>query len=368
MKILNVRSPYFIEIDEAGQVEAKVDLRIWHKGETEPTPATYTVQKNIVSTTQTNVVFNIAPFIAEKINIVSPTLATTPTIEEDYSNWVYIKADLYYRLDGEKEFDRLVQLKFVGVNGYTSYLGGYNQDNDTLIEIMLNDTITGYYEAGLLDSEVGYFNVLIDYDSVEDVNCEYTEIDGSTETIRILKSSTDPADIYMFKIPFFGPFYDYPLGSNVKIRWGGVGNFPTDGPLVFKPICEAKYTPVQCAFVNRFGGWQFLTFFKAQTNSLQVENSTFQLLPDAVDYNPLRNQFQSFNFSGKQTVTLNTGWIDEAYAEIITDLMLSETVLLDEKPVNVKTKSTALKTRLKDKNINYTIDFEYSYNLINNVV
>lgn len=368
MKILNVRSPYFIEIDEAGQVEAKVELRIWHKGETEPTPATYTLQKKIVSATQTNVVFNIAPFIAEKIECINPTLPTTPTIEEDYTNWVYVKADLYYRLDGEKEFDKLVQQQFVGVSGYTNYLGGYNQIVDDKIEIMLNDKITGYYEEGLVDGEVGYFNVLIDYDSVADVNCEYTEIDGSTETIRILKSGTDPADIYMFKIPFFGPFYDYPLGSNVKIRWPGVGNFPTDGPLVFKPICEAKYTPVQCSFINRFGGWQFLTFFKAQTNSLQVENSTFQLLPDAVDYNPLRNQFQSFNFSGKQSVTLNTGWVDEAYAEVITDLMLSETVLLDEKPVNVKSKSTALKTRLKDKNINYTIDFEYSYNLINNVV
>jgi hypothetical protein len=134
------------------------------------------------------------------------------------------------------------------------------------------------------------------------------------------------------------------------------------------PICEGKYTPVVCEFLNRFGGWQFLTFFKAQTNSLQTENSTFHLLPDALDYNPLRNQFQSFNFSGKQSVTLNTGWVDENFANVITDLMLSETVLLDNKPVNVKSKSTALKTRIKDKNINYTIDFEYSYNLINDVI
>jgi hypothetical protein len=101
---------------------------------------------------------------------------------------------------------------------------------------------------------------------------------------------------------------------------------------------------------------------------LQIENSTFHLLPDALDYNPLRNQFQSFNFSGKQSVTLNTGWVDENFANVITDLMLSETVLLDNKPVNVKTKSTNLKTRIKDKNINYTIDFEYSYNIINDVI
>lgn len=368
MKILNVRSPYFLQIDEAGQAEAKLELYIWHKGETIPTNPSYTLQKKIVSATQTNIVFNIAPFVAEKIECINPTLPTTPTIEEDYSNWVYVAADLSYRLEGEKEYDRLTRQSFVGVEGYTNYLGGFNQDNETDIAFLINDKITGYYEEGLIDGEVGYFNVLIDYDSVQDVYASYDEIDGSNEEIRILKSATDPADIYMFKIPFFGPFYDYPLGSLTKIRWVAVGNFPSDGPLVFKPICEAKYTPVQCAFINRFGGWQFLTFFKAQTNSLQTENSTFQLLPDAVDYNPLRNQFQSFNFSGKQSVTLNTGWVDESYAEIVTDLMLSQTVLLDEKPVNVKSKSTALKTRLKDKNINYTIDFEYSYNIINDVV
>ena len=59
--------------------------------------------------------------------------------------------------------------------------------------------------------------------------------------------------------------------------------------------------------------------------------------------------------------------MDENYSELITDLMLSETILLDNKPVKIKTQSSELKNSLKDKLINYEIDFEYNYDLINNV-
>ena len=48
--------------------------------------------------------------------------------------------------------------------------------------------------------------------------------------------------------------------------------------------------------------------------------------------------------------------------------MVSEVILLDNKPVNIVTSSFEEKTSLKDKNINYEIEFEYSYNLINDVV
>jgi hypothetical protein len=68
-----------------------------------------------------------------------------------------------------------------------------------------------------------------------------------------------------------------------------------------------------------------------------------------------------------QTVKLNTGFVDENYINFIFDLFASETVLLDGIPAQLKSKSLPYKTGLKDHNINYEIDFEYTYNLINNV-
>jgi hypothetical protein len=69
-----------------------------------------------------------------------------------------------------------------------------------------------------------------------------------------------------------------------------------------------------------------------------------------------------------QKIKCNTGWVYENYSELIQDLLLSEVVLLDNKPVVVKSQNFDIKTSLKDKNINYEIDFEYSFGLINDVI
>jgi hypothetical protein len=125
---------------------------------------------------------------------------------------------------------------------------------------------------------------------------------------------------------------------------------------------------VLCDFVNRYGGWQTITFFKAQSNSVSVKGTDYKLSQQAINYNTSIGQFKTMNTNGKQTVKLNTGFVDENYSELITDLLLSETVLLDGKPATVKSQSSDLKSHLKDKNINYEVEFEYAFNLINDVV
>jgi hypothetical protein len=75
-----------------------------------------------------------------------------------------------------------------------------------------------------------------------------------------------------------------------------------------------------------------------------------------------------FNVNGSQSIKLSSGFVPENYSDLIQDLLLSETVLLDGLPVKVKTQSTTLKTSLIDRNINYEIEFDYAFNLINNVI
>lgn len=366
MKILNVRSPYFIEVDQTDQVAAQVKLWIWHKGETEPTEPTYTLEKNIVSAESPAIVFNIAPYIAEKISPIDAEPREAPH-QESNDVWVYVHAEWNYQLADDKTWYPVREINYIGVNGFTSYLGGANQATTAPIAYLTNPDIVQYFNEDLAQVDLPYFNLLIEHDGDSLTEVKWTNRRSLSSTTQTLLDGSNPADTYMFMIPAKNnEIADHNFGNDIIIESELT---ETIQPIVTMiPICEAKYTPVSCEFINRYGGWQFLTFFKAQTNNLQIENSNFQLLPDNWDYNPLRNQFQSFNFSGKQSVILNTGWVDENYANVISDLMLSETVLLDNKPVNVKTKSTALKTRLKDKNINYTIEFEYSYNLINDVV
>jgi hypothetical protein len=47
--------------------------------------------------------------------------------------------------------------------------------------------------------------------------------------------------------------------------------------------------------------------------------------------------------------------------------MLSEKILIDGKPAKLKTKSTELFKNINTKQINYTLEFEFNYNTINNV-
>ena len=47
--------------------------------------------------------------------------------------------------------------------------------------------------------------------------------------------------------------------------------------------------------------------------------------------------------------------------------MLSEVILIDNKPAKLKTKSTQMFKHINEKLINYSMEFDYAYNYMNNV-
>jgi hypothetical protein len=123
-------------------------------------------------------------------------------------------------------------------------------------------------------------------------------------------------------------------------------------------------------YVNHYGGWDYLAFFKASYNSIDVKNSDYALMQKNVNFDPRRGQRKSFNVNGNQSIKLNTGWVNEDYFDYIQDIMLSETILYsdDELPVIIKTSTMQKKTYITEKNINYTLEFDFANKLINNIV
>ena len=366
MKVINARSPYFVEVDEVDQVAAQLRLFIWNKGETEPTTPTYTIEKKIPSTTQPLIVFNIAPYIAEQIETID-AFTRSYAHEDENDMWVYVRAEWYYNVADDKTWVLVREINYIGVSGFNNYLGGANQNTTAPIVYLTNPTITQYYNETLAQDKLPYFNVLIAHDGVSLTEAKWTNRRYDTSSTQVLLDDSFAADTYIFMIPAKDAgIADHNFGNDIIIESELTGTLqPT---VTFLPVCESKYTPVICEFINRFGGWQYLTFFKAQTNAISVKGSEYNLLPSAINYNVNKGQSKVFNINGTQTIKLNTGFVDENYSELITDLLLSETVLLDAKPVTVKTQGSDLKTSLKDRLINYEIDFEYAYNLINDVV
>jgi hypothetical protein len=194
----------------------------------------------------------------------------------------------------------------------------------------------------------------------------YRNLAGTTiENVKAINLIDEITGIFMMKVPYRGDVAGQENGNSVQVR---LDTTEPEQPLIyFLNGDDCLYTPIKCAFVNSKGGWQYLTFFKARTDSYEVKSKGFNLLADAVDYNPLRGQKKEFNFNLMQSVKLNTGWVDENTIELLVELMTSETILLDNEPAKLKDKSIQKKTRLKDKMINYEMNFEYSFNLINDV-
>jgi hypothetical protein len=367
MKVVKVRSPFIIEINEATQLGSKIEIFIWNNGDTEPVTPTYTLSKPIPTTAQRHTSYNVANFVKEYIDNIAPVYIDA-IAQDTNENWAKFKVKRYW-LDDEV-YTLLDTTQYIGVNGFTNYMDGLQIANDTRVMPLFNSDIKNNYQIqnSYSPDTIQYLNVLFDFQDNDDLlDITYFDIYG-------INSSSFQYDsligVYLFKIPISlakvdGNFVD---GCNVLINFSPDGGGLISNQFNTYPICEPKYTPVLCDFINRHGGWQTLTFYKAQTNSVTAKSDEYKLMPNEVNYNPLRGQSKSFNIRGSQNVTLNTGWVDENYSELITDLLLSETILLDQKPVNLKTQSSELKTKLKNRMINYTMEFEYNFNLINDVV
>ncbi len=372
MKVIFVRSPYFIEVDEASQVESKIELFIWHKGESEPATATYTLSKKAASTTQTKNIYNISNYVKEYIDIITPLFAIGIT-EEENNNWCYVKVKRYYSTTPNNASPTLLNtITYVAANGYTNYLDGYNEliDNTFIpMNLFQQSKVYKYYESGNIDFP--YLTFFIDYINDTDAyEIKYTTLDNvhiNQEGAFLLGA---PEEEYLYRIPIRPDNIDFLDGCKIEI----LKNDAVLATYIFKAECETKYNPIRIDYINKKGAWDFITFFKARTENWEVKNKEYQLLPNDVNYNPLRGESKAFNYEAKQSIKVNTGWVEEYYNELIKDLMVSETILLydyeteTQKPVKLKTMTTDLKTSLQDKMINYQIEFEYNYNQINNVI
>lgn len=372
MNVINARSPYFIEV--SGNQTTSIQLFIWN-GNTEPASPAYTFTKPAPSATQIDATYDVSPYLLEYIENINPVYEAAPASESSTS-FCQFKAVKYSNGQNRTvNFNTRVladggvceSLNCVGelledfvfgtaVEGWNNYSGGYNQIRTPDILPLNSSSLVHTYQE---QTDKTYLNLLVKY-AGSTLVAEYVH-SGTTYTNTILSASV-PSGVYNMKIPF--KLSNFTTSNILRIKNNGVTLYTFN----VQPVCESKYTPVVCSFVNRYGGWSFLTFYKARVDSLSVESEQHKFLPDVVNYNTKRGEFKVFNINGKKNVVLNTGFVDENYMEMIEDLMVSTKVLLDGVPVLVNTKSTEMKTGLRDKNINYQVEFQYSFDTINNVV
>jgi hypothetical protein len=138
-------------------------------------------------------------------------------------------------------------------------------------------------------------------------------------------------------------------------------------------ICEPKFTPIKLTFVNKFGALQDMWVFKKTTKELKVTKERYKnnFINSDGSYSISKHQKKTLLAMGAESMTVNTGFIDESLNPVIKELLLSEqawaTINGQVLPIDISTESLTYKTRLNDKLINYTLDFALAFDTINNI-
>ena len=115
-------------------------------------------------------------------------------------------------------------------------------------------------------------------------------------------------------------------------------------------------------------------FFLKSIESLSVSDESYKrntVSTSTLTYSTNETQQQRYNANGNTSITLNTGFVNDDSNKTIEELFLSENAWIRYEgktlPIIPKSKSMVFKTSLNDKLANYTVDFDFAFNKINNV-
>jgi hypothetical protein len=160
----------------------------------------------------------------------------------------------------------------------------------------------------------------------------------------------------------------------------------------FYPTCEVKYTPIQLAYISKYGTWNYATFFKRSEETIDKTSQEYRTITGKVTdgeygyslHNPM---YKKYNTNAKRRLTINSGFVDEAFKEVMEQILLSEYVLVVANSTvtkdgstytytanngtiaaNVSTNSLTKKTKVNDKLIEYTLDLEYAFDELNSTL
>ncbi len=143
-------------------------------------------------------------------------------------------------------------------------------------------------------------------------------------------------------------------------------------PITVRRICEPVYNILKVIFLNKFGALQEYYFNKKNVQSLNTNQKSYKsTIISGSTYSPLDHQKLQYNKQGYETIRMNTGYVDEGQYEPIKQIMVSELVWVQigtvVSPINVVTNSLEKKTKINNKLVNYSLDFEFAYDILNNV-
>jgi len=388
MAIINTRSPYFVRTAIANIAYATLDIEIYSGDKNTSYTGTpqYSLRKQILPNA-TGINFEISELIRDYLDMRFFGLYY---YSDSYHScyWVRIVKTSFDSNGGQLQQATSTDLAF---DGYSYFEEGRINSFDNKNLLITNR------EVFALDDNVYRIPVYIGTDVniafIRDgeIVGTYVNTDNSLNTTdqvsHITLNGTSEYDSFRARVAnnYLGVFEDNKCISQYlntlsigKVDTIHIGN--TDGTLDIikvKTIDECRYEPKKITFVNKFGVLQDMYFFKKMVEQMTTKRESYKAntLTNSNQYDTTVHTKRDFNITANESMTLSSGFLSESYNEVFKQLMLSEKVWItnltntDEQvlPINIKTSDITYKTSLNDKLVEYTIEFENSYNVLNDI-
>ena len=383
--IINTRSPFYKKISNASLAKAKLELYVWTGVYADRVAGDkkYTITKEELGTNN-YVTFELSELIRDYM-ITEYNDYATDTLWVDADITIYDSTGAIVQVDSQDT----TTYPFLAIDGYGYFEDGINPRSvEYTTPMVLQDNTTIYFYGG--------------YDIKIPIYAE-------AQTITATLTSSAGANVYWENADDFWDTYDVTWGSgqtpvtitdngntNQKIQYliitdtedlndgdtvtisSNSSDYPDDIIITLRKVCEPKFTPLSVIFYNKYGALQNLWFFKKSMTDISISSNKFK--NNIIDfdnsggspsYSLSKHQEKIFMSNGKESITMNTGFYDESFNDIIRQLLLSEQVWVydgtNTLPINLKSNTLLFKKGVNDKLISYTVSFDYAYDKINNI-
>ena len=310
--------------------------------------------------------------------IINSTL--TDLLIENPSNVVYFAVDFYPQYLSGSTFVTGSHLKsslYKALDGYGIFPETIGQELNTLSQFYPLLTDGPVTQSAFLDN-VGVSGVAVG------------GLGGTQATKLVYTSNITSADYTVSgNTTTSGQIATYPIGAaqsgfplSGSIDWYTIqpfnGTTPLGAKVRYEIVCDQKYPNVRIKWKNRFGQFDYLNFNMINRESLSTTRRTYQ--PTLGTWEGSSFSYQSYNSSildyivdTKQTLQVNTNWVNEDYNDIFKQLMVSDEIywIYNEatnavRPLSIASSDIQFKTGGVDKLIQYTFEFTLgqSYKLI----
>ena len=360
-----LRSPYWVTIERDDLNYVLCDLRIW-TGDLTAQPDDVSIK--IRSTGLNGITsIDIAEFARDYVEVTFDGNAD--------SNAVFIGYQLsIYGFNDAEDPTPEAAVYLTGLDGYSTFQDGVNFQ--WYKQVMLSDSIVSAYPEQSLSLPVlqktltgytlqryaaGYGDSLTTFRTVTGIS----PLNNTSSLVRqvVTSYSGQYADRVLFH------FSDQ-ADEIVNINYSDC----------------TKHGLTRIYFVNRLGCTQEMHFNGKFTVQMKAEDESFtrNLMVNG-SYSNTRHQKSILNKNGKIEMTINSGWKSEDENDSMIEMMMSEQVWINVEsaklgrgwtpkesalwtiPVNISSDETVIKSRINDKMINYTFNFEAAHDWINTV-